>query len=147
MKKLIAFTLMIIFSGMVSAANQVLCDEVSIDPLGRGYSGMTSQQVADDLTTNYRTAWLSCVDGSALLDAIDAADWVSVTDAQQSQALSILAIGCLNPQGNARTLMIGIFGSGSQTIVNMAAVAQEPISRAAELGLSKVRAGDVESCQ
>ena len=28
--------------------------EIDADPLGRGYAGMTDQQVADDLNTAYR---------------------------------------------------------------------------------------------
>lgn len=33
---------------------QVLKDELTADPLGRGYSGMTDAEAADDLNTAYR---------------------------------------------------------------------------------------------
>jgi hypothetical protein len=135
-----------LFSGVAGAANQLLCDELANDPLGRGYAAMDEQATAADINSAYRTQWKTCVAGSDLLDAIEAADWVAITDAKQQQTLSLLAIGCLNPQRNARTMMIGIFGAGSSTIANMAA-AQESISRAQELGLSRVRAGDVQSCR
>ena len=31
--------------------SKALADEINIDPLGRGYSGMTDQQIADSLNT------------------------------------------------------------------------------------------------
>lgn len=140
------FIVGLLFSGFAFSANQTLCNELSIDPLGRGYSSATTEQIADDLNTEYRSQWKECVDGSDLLDAIESADWVAITDAQQDQVLSLLAIGCLDPQKNARTMMIRIFGSGSNTISNMAALGQESITRAQELGLQKVKPAHILEC-
>ena len=38
-----------------------LKDELVVDPLGRGYSGMTSQEKADDLNTAYRSTQFASV--------------------------------------------------------------------------------------
>ena len=146
MHKLI-FIFILLFSGAASAANPILCDELANDPLGRDYATMDAQGKAADLNTEYRSKWKSCVNGTDLLDAIESADWSAITDSQRDRTLMLLAIGCLDPQKNARTLMIRIFGSGSDTIANMVAVSQETITRARELGLSRAKAGHVEECQ
>ena len=146
MRKL-TFLLALVWSGVVFSANPILCNELSIDPLGRGYAAMDSQGKASDLNTEYRTKWKECVNGADLLDAIEAADWNLITDNQRDRAWALLAVGCLDPQKNVRTLMIRIFGSGSDTIANMAGISQEAITRAQELGISRVKAGHVEECQ
>ena len=144
MKTIIAM-LLLMFSVSVAASD--LCDEITIDPLGRGYSGMTPDQIITDLWTAYRSRWKECVQGADLLDAIEAPDWVAITDNERDRVLLILGLGCMDPQKNVRTLLIGIFGSGSQTISNMAAAAQDAITRGDELGLGKVRVADIERCQ
>lgn len=136
----------LLFSLHAVPAEQALCDEIANDPLARGYSGMTPSQISADLNTAYRTRWLDCVEGSALLDDIEVADWNNITDDERNRTLAILALGCMDPQKNVRQLMIGIFGSGSTTLSNMAATAQESITRAQELGINDARTARVQEC-
>lgn len=146
MLKFIVFTLLVAFSGLLNAANTVLCDELTNDPLGRGYAAKTTEQKTSDINTKYRVKWKKCVDGVILRDQIEEVDWVAIgTDAQRDRLISVLD-GCVNPQGFARFRVVEILGAGSQSLSNMAAVAQNSISRAAELGLGKVRASDVLKC-
>lgn len=128
------------------ATNQVLCSEITIDPLGRGYSTMTAEQIYTDLHTEYRSRFRDKVNGSELFEGIDPADWVAQSESDRTLVLQILALGDINPQGNARTLLIGIFGGGSQTISNMAAIATEQVTRVTELQLGSVRVGDIVAC-
>jgi len=145
--KYLIFVLMMALPWLAGAANPILCDEITNDPLARGYSGMDAEAIVVDINTEYRSRWKDCVDGRELLDAVESADWNAITDAQRDRTLMLLGIGCLDPTGNARTMMIRIYGSGSDTIANMAAVGQEAISRAEELGLPRVRTGEVLECQ
>lgn len=143
MRILIAAFLML-FSGALFAANPALCDEINLDPLGRGYGSMTAEQVAADLNTEYRNRFLQRVAGSELFEGIEGADWVGISESDRTLVLQILSLGDVNPQGNARTLLVGIFGGGSQTISNMAALATEVVSRSEELGLGRVNTGAVQ---
>jgi hypothetical protein len=146
--KYLLMVLALVFSSVVSAGNPILCDEINNDPLGRDYAGLDAHGVANDLNTAYRSRWMDCVQGADLLDAVDEGDWNAITDSQRDRTLTLLSIGCLDPQGNAKMLMIRIFGSGAQTLVNMAAISQESLTRAAELGSGAVSAGAVQSaCQ
>ena len=52
----------------------ILKPEVLSDPLTRGYSGMTDEQVADDLNTIYRTHDVQSVSSADIYDAIDRAE-------------------------------------------------------------------------
>lgn len=125
-------------------ANQVICDEITQDPLGRGYSGMTPDQVAADMNTAYRQVFRNDILGSELFEGIEAADWVALSENEKVLVISLLSFpGAVNPQGNVRTLLINIFGSGSATISNMSNISRHYISRASELGLGTVRAGEI----
>lgn len=137
---------LMMFWTMSVAANQPLCDEITLDPLGRGYASMTAEQIHTDLHTEYRSRFRDQVNGSELFEGIDPADWVAQSESNRTLVLQILALGDIDPRGNARTLLIGIFGGGSQTISNMAAIATELISRVDELQLGRVKVGDVVAC-
>lgn len=140
-----AFLLM--FSGALFAANPPLCDEITLDPLGRSYGSMTAEQVAADINSEYRNRFLQRIAGADLFEGIEGADWVLLSEADRTLVLQILSLGDVNPQGNARTLLVGIFGGGSQTISNMAALATETVTRADELQLGRVRVGDIVACR
>lgn len=145
--KILGVILIMLFAvAIAQAANQPLCDEISLDPLARGYSSMTPEQVAADINTAYRTRFLTQVEGAALFEGISGADWVALSEGNRDRVLMILGLGSLDPQGNVRTLLISIFGAGSQTISNMAAIATETVSRATELNLGLVRTGNVQEC-
>jgi len=126
---------------------QILHDELVGDPLGRGYSAMTDAEVAVDLNTIYRTYTRTHLSSAEIYEAISALEFQALSDAQKVYVRDILGLGegiDVQPGGQARAVMIQIFGAGSTTISNLAAVLQESISRAAELGLGVVTPGDVE---
>ncbi len=145
--KKIVVVLMLYVGLVVSAhaANTELCEEIALDPLGRGYAGMSPEQAHADIQTKYRTRWLPCVEGNLLRDQITESDWVSIaTDAQRDRLINVL-VGCANPQGFARSRVVEILGAG-QSLSNMAAIATEDISRVTELELGRVRVGDIVAC-
>ena len=149
MKTLKLIVVMALIAGWnVSAqgANPVLCAEIATDPLGRGYAGMTPEQIAADMVAAYRVVYRETVHGADLFEGIEVADWVARSEAEKTQIIALLSFGQINPQGKVRTLLISIFGGGSQTLANMADISRQTITRTAELGLGNVRTGDVQEC-
>ena len=131
---------------------QTLHDELINDPLGRGYSGMTDSEAADDLNTVYRTITLERLDPADVYEAIDQADWTGLTTSEQSEITDILHIGTVNgllatPGSRARTRFVAIFGGQSQTITNLLDIMTRDISRGQELGIGYVKAGDVQKAR
>lgn len=112
-----------------------LADEITQDPLARGYATMADDAVATDLADKYRLVWRDTVPGQELLESIDDSDWVNITESERDLVLNILAIGDLDPQGFARRRMLQVFGAGSATISAMATIARTEISRWAELAV------------
>ena len=123
-----------------------LWNELNNDPLGRGYSGMTDQQAADDLNTVYRTRLRDTLDSAEIYEALDIAEFQGLSDAQKAYVRDVLGLGPdvqVGPNTKARTLFISLFGAQSQTITNLVASATEDISRATELGFPTVKPGHV----
>lgn len=124
----------------------VLTAEITGDPLGRGYSGMSDKAVANDLNTTYRTRVLDVLNGGAVYEQVDVSEFAGLTDAQRAEVWDIVHLGASIPVGpgsKARSRFVSIFGGGSTTISNLAAATTQSISRAEELGLPAVREGDV----
>lgn len=66
--------------------------EVTTDPLGRGYSGMSDLEVANDLNTEYRTITRSTVAGYEIFNLTDDAEYAALTDAQKASWDALCAI-------------------------------------------------------
>jgi hypothetical protein len=103
-----------------------------------------SSTAADELNTWNLTRPRTEVTGSEVLNAIDKAEFLALTDAQRERVWNILHLGTLDPFGLEADLMIDVFGAGSATITGLQDVRQEPTTRAFVLGLGVVDAGDVE---
>ena len=140
----------------------VIRNELTADPLGIGYSGMTHSEAAAALNTANRTrvaetyanaktilAHLGSTAGSAFLDGLEAAAssnravyWVlsfiksdggvNVGDPETRAALDALAAG-------------GVLETASVTAVK--ALAEQTVSRGEELGIGPVYAGEVEAAR
>lgn len=124
---------------------QILADEITNDPLSRGYNVMDPQQVADDLKIVYRSRIKSLMTSTEIFNAVDIDEFMALADGHRSNILGLLAFGSLNPAGREATVFTRIFGAQSQTIQTLAQERQEPVSRAVELGIDGVRASDVEA--
>lgn len=122
-----------------------LKDEITTDPLGRGYSGMTDQQVADSLNAVDRSATYSVITGAQIFNATDDAEYGALTDAQKASWDALCAISEIDTaSGVAKAREAELFGPGTQTRSNLQALRSYSMSRAQELGLGKVNEGDVK---
>ena len=126
----------------------ILHDELTADPLARGYSTMSDAQAAADLNTVYRTRTLEQLDQANVYNAVVPAEFVTLSADGKREVWDIVQVGgagglWVRPGDIARARFIALFGAESDTIQALAALLTEDISRAQELGLSTVKPGHV----
>ena len=121
-----------------------LSAELTADTLTRGYAGMSDVEAAADLNTEYRSQDKSSLTSSEVFNAIVIADYNALDAADQEKIKTVLSLGIVNPFGKEATVFTNVFGGGSDTITALAAIRIKAISRATELDLGTVRAGDVQ---
>lgn len=112
-----------------------LSDEITADPLERGYAGMDDAQVAASLNAKDRQRNRGSMTALEISANIDKADWDALSPADQDRILSVLSMGEIDPSGIWTDVFVSAFGEGSTTIGNLQAARVESISRAVELGL------------
>lgn len=91
-----------------------------------------------------RTKNRTSMTASEVFNSINQTEFVSLNNAQEAQIWNVLAMGVLDPFGHEATVFTSVFGGGSQTIIQLKADRVFPASRAEELGLGNVTAGDIE---
>lgn len=122
----------------------VLADEISTDPLTRGYSGMTDAQIAADINTEYRTCTRPFVFGHEIFNVTDDTEYGALTDAQKSSWDALCAIAEIETtSGVAKSREAELFGAGTTTRSNLSALRSPACSRGVELGLGNVETDDV----
>ena len=123
----------------------VLKTELTDDPLTRGYSGMSDEAAAADLLTAYRTRNMTSMSGDVIFQQTDSAEFAALTDIKKQLWMAFCGRDSINPVHAANVAFVQwVFGVGSDTVSSLAAARVENITRAAELGLGAVRAGDVQ---
>ena len=120
--------------------------ELDTDPLTRGYSGMTDEQAAADLNTEYRSRIKPTLSGIELRGAFDETEFAALTDGEKQMALAWASADEYDSStdGADDRILKSIFGAGSTTRSNLATARQETVSRAVELGFGPVKVGDVQ---
>jgi len=125
-----------------------LKNELTDDPLGRGYAGMTDQQAATDLNTAYCEVTRERVETWEVIEATVASEWAALTANEKERYSTFIAAGVLNPSGaNTKSAFAAMFGAGTQTRANLLALSVETISRADELEIGFVTAERVASAR
>lgn len=120
--------------------------ELTADPLGRGYAGMSIEAAAASLNTIDRSRQKSRLSGAEIWEAVVLSEYSARTAEQKSLLNAMIASPSLpiGPATNTRAALLAIFGAGTQTRANLIAAASETVSRATELGLPEVTPGDVQ---
>ena len=134
---------------------QTLADELTNDPLGRGYAGMTDAAAAADLNTEYRTRIRATMTGDEVFQQTDPAEFAALDDGSanntpdsQGHWLAFCGKDSIDPQATANVQFLRhIYGASSTTESNLAAARQETISRATELGFGEVKVGHIEQAR
>ena len=123
----------------------ILSDEITNDPLVRGYSGMTDLEVADDLNTEYRTITAQYISGSVIFNATDDIEYAALADTGKASWDRLCAIDSVDTSGGiAKAREAELFGAGTATRTNLVAARKTTVSRAVELGIGEVNEGDVK---
>ena len=129
----------------------ILWNELSTDPLSRGYSGMTDVQIADDLNTEYRNVPRETINGTELFEATDLSEFAALNTIHREMWRTLyLGPAIFVTEGsNGRAVLAALFPAGSTTRQNLVVLAQEtvPVSRAEELGLGRVYVQDIETAR
>ena len=128
---------------------QILANEITNDPLIRGYSGMTDQQITDDMNTVYRTRNRTSMSGSEIWAQTVSSEYNALSELadnnEKHKWISFCGIWEHDPYGSSAQFVIDIFGISSDTVSNLAASRVEDISRAVELVGVAVVIGDVQN--
>jgi len=113
--------------------------ELTTDPLSRGYAGMTDQQAADSLKMVNRAVDVDSISTSEIFEAIALAEFNALTAVQKTLLQIVLSLGTVKIKGtNTRTALLSLFGPGTATRPNLAALQTRLISRVEELRLPPV---------
>lgn len=124
---------------------QILVDELTIDPLTRGYSGMSDEEVVADMNDLYCTRQRTNVAGYEILAVTDDDEWDLLTEAEKTQWLSLCAIAVVDiGSGAAMAMEAALFGPGTVTRTSLVALKTEDISRGTEIGWGLVKVGHIE---
>ena len=122
--------------------------ELTTDPVALGYAGLTDQAAADKLNAldTGRTRNRTAVPVQEVFNAIDDGAWPSTT-ILQDKLRGILGMPVVDASNtNTRGIFGAIFPNSAPTAntrTRLLALATETVSRATELGLGTVTAGDV----
>lgn len=128
---------------LTASQKTVLIDELTLDPLGRGYAAMSDAAVADDLNAPTRGGVKARMEATEVLNAVAPAEYKALTDSAKQQLWGLLGMGSLDPSGVEKDILVEMFGAGSATVANLQSARQTGVGRAAELGLPAVRHLDV----
>jgi hypothetical protein len=115
--------------------------EIDADPLGLGYSGQDSHWVADKLNeigASNEFVDRGFIDTSELTAAIDYTEYATKTSIQKDTIKVITTSGDGKFSINDAEIwaaLLDIFGGGSNTMINIQAIAETSVSRADALNL------------
>lgn len=122
----------------------LIVQELTNDPLTIGYSGMTDSEVADSLNTVNREINVSSVQGSELFEAADPTEVDALTADERQKFYAICSLDAIKVNStNTRNALLAMFGVGSTTRTNLAALQKTTVSRATELGIGYVKVGHI----
>jgi len=122
----------------------IIKEEITNDPLSRGYSGMNDEEVAIDMNTVYREEDVATVEGQDIFEAVVPSEYNALTDKQVNLLHAIIGMGSIRVNGsNTKTALLAMFGAGTTTRGNLASLQKRDVSRGVELGAGIVKPGNV----
>lgn len=122
---------------------QDLKDELTNDPLARGYSGMGDEAAADSLNAPDRQPNRETLDAGLLVASIVRSEYAALQAAEKDYLRLIAMAQSLPLTATVKAELAAIFGQGTTTRANLLALLKRTGSRAEELGLGRVTPSDV----
>ena len=112
--------------------------ELTVDPLARGYAGMSDTQAADSLNALNRTVNVASVTGQDIFEAVVPGEYAALTADQKSLLHALIGMGTIKVNAtNTKAALLAMFGAGTTTRANLVALQKTPCSRATELDLGR----------
>lgn len=115
-------------------------------------AGVEADAVSDANLINAvdRNSEKATLTSSEIFESIDRGEYEVLSVAQQEQVRVVLGLGDniqIATGTKARSWLLAAFGAGTATRDALQVVAQELVSRAAELGLGRVTIGDIQNAR
>jgi hypothetical protein len=122
--------------------------ELDVDPEGLGYTG-DAQGDTDLMNAVNIVRVKALLSGADVFAATVDTEFDALTDAQRNEWLSICAIESLAPENGkpAASTVIRLFGGGSATVIALAALRNETVSRGTVLGFGGLVIGDIQNAR
>ena len=119
---------------------QALKSELTADPLGRGYSGMSDEAAAESLNTRDREQDRDAISGGDVAACVTLADFTAsgITNVQRQWLQLLSSASSLTATAHLKASLRALFPQGSDTRSNLVALLKRTGSRAEELGLGNV---------
>ena len=124
----------------------ILANEITTDPLGRAYAGMSNTEVVTDMKIKYRTMPRTSVSDQEILNATDVAELAAISADGKMLYGWILGLGSVDLSMTNIKAMLGLlFPAGSDTRTAFMGLVNSTIAitRPEELGIPDVTEGDV----
>ena len=117
---------------------QALKSELAADPLAKGYAAMSDAQAAASLMANYRTTERASIRASELYEAVVDSEFTALAAGAQTRVRDLFALDVVPAAtgSRARAVLLAIFGAGTQTRANLAALVKVDVRRCDEIGWS-----------
>lgn len=128
----------------------IIEQELTNDPLARGYSGMDDVAAFASLTdSGYGTQSKASLSGSEIFAATDSTEFGALTPESRNEWLTLCAIDSVDPSNGlpAAATAVRLFGGASTTVSNLNTLRTIPMTRAEELGVGSIVLGDVQNAR
>lgn len=122
---------------------QALKAELTNDPLSRDYAGMDNVQASDSLNLQDRTPNRESISAGDLVASIVRSEYDTLSAAEKDYVRLVVLAQTVVLSNQVKAEFNSIFGQGTTTRTNFAALTKRPGSRADELGLGRVTPSDV----
>lgn len=133
-----------------------LKQELVNDPVGIGYTapnaGVEADAIIDGdlINTVNRLVDVQTLSASELFEAIDQGDWSARTADQKDDIRLVLGLGDnikIAPGTKARDILANALSGASASLANLGVIGTKTVSRAEELGFSRVTYGDIQNAR
>ena len=118
---------------------QALKTELTTDPLGIGYAGMTNAQAAAALINTTRQIERDYISNTELYEAVVDSEFTALAGAAQTRVRDLYNLDQIPAKtgSRARAVLLALFGAGTQTRTKLANLARIDIRRCDDIGWSQ----------
>ena len=130
----------------------LLRTELADDPIPKGYSAMSDEEVAVSLNDDAsgRTLPVDEFSSARIYEMVDTSEFNDLVASDKEVVERVFGLGegiDVSPSSKARAVLLNAFGAGTSSRTAMVAAVSRAVSRAEELGIGIVRVGHVQEAR